>query len=100
MVSSFWLENKTVAMLNAGLITICCFDIHLRFVDKCWRNELLNFLCCVLSNLHLFVYLLIFVYILCLVFDVDIGDGEPIRKLPYNRSGIFLVFGYRSFFDG
>lgn len=23
------------------------------------------------------------------VFDVDIGDGEPIRKLPYNRSGFF-----------
>lgn len=22
-----------------------------------------------------------------LVFDVDIGDGEPIRKLPYNRTG-------------
>ncbi|GER50394.1 transducin family protein / WD-40 repeat family protein [Striga asiatica] len=21
------------------------------------------------------------------VFDVDIGDGEPVRKLPYNRSG-------------
>lgn len=26
------------------------------------------------------------------VFDVDIGDGEPIRKLPYNRNGIFLLF--------
>ena len=25
------------------------------------------------------------------VFDVDIGDGEPIRKLPYNRSGIFFL---------
>lgn len=25
------------------------------------------------------------------VFDVDIGDGEPIRKLPYNRSGINFV---------
>lgn len=24
------------------------------------------------------------------MFDVDIGDGEPIRKLPYNRSGIFV----------
>jgi hypothetical protein len=24
------------------------------------------------------------------VFDVDIGDGEPIRKLPYNLSGKFL----------
>ena len=23
----------------------------------------------------------------CSVFDVDIGDGMPIRKLPYNRSG-------------
>lgn len=22
------------------------------------------------------------------VFDVDIGDGEPIRKLPYNLSGL------------
>jgi phospholipase A-2-activating protein len=26
------------------------------------------------------------------VFNVDIGDGEPIRKLPYNRSGIAHVF--------
>lgn len=26
------------------------------------------------------------------VFDVDIGDGEPIRKLPYNRSGMFDLF--------
>ncbi|KAE8686785.1 cytochrome c bioproteinsis protein CCS1 [Hibiscus syriacus] len=26
------------------------------------------------------------------VFDVDIGDGEPIRKLPYNRSGPTLSF--------
>lgn len=25
------------------------------------------------------------------VFDVDIGDGEPIRKLPYNRSGMLLL---------
>uniref|UniRef100_A0A7N0TDD5 PFU domain-containing protein n=1 Tax=Kalanchoe fedtschenkoi TaxID=63787 RepID=A0A7N0TDD5_KALFE len=24
------------------------------------------------------------------VFDVDIGDSEPVRKLPYNRSGIVL----------
>lgn len=24
------------------------------------------------------------------VFDVDIGDGEPIRKLPYNRSGTLV----------
>ena len=24
------------------------------------------------------------------MFDVDIGDGEPIRKLPYNLSGKFL----------
>ncbi|RRT79811.1 hypothetical protein B296_00024807, partial [Ensete ventricosum] len=23
-----------------------------------------------------------------LLFDVDIGDGEPIRKLPYNRTGV------------
>lgn len=26
-------------------------------------------------------------YLWCSVFDVDIGDGMPIRKLPYNRSG-------------
>lgn len=26
------------------------------------------------------------------VFDVDIGDGEPIRKLPYNQSGILGLF--------
>ena len=26
-----------------------------------------------------------------LVFDVDIGDGEPIRKLPYNRSGTWML---------
>lgn len=25
--------------------------------------------------------------ILYAVFDVDIGDGEPVRKLPYNRAG-------------
>jgi hypothetical protein len=25
------------------------------------------------------------------VFNVDIGDGEPIRKLPYNRSGTTLI---------
>ena len=24
-----------------------------------------------------------------IVFDVDIGDGEPIRKLPYNRGGSY-----------
>lgn len=31
------------------------------------------------------------------VFDVDIGDGEPIRKLPHNRSGgslILFLFPY------
>lgn len=27
------------------------------------------------------------------VFDVDIGDGEPIRKLPYNLAGeLFTAF--------
>ena len=26
------------------------------------------------------------------VFDVDIGDGEPIRKLPYNRSGTLCFY--------
>jgi len=28
------------------------------------------------------------------VFNVDIGDGEPIRKLPYNRSGISHFYFY------
>ena len=32
--------------------------------------------------------------ILLSVFDVDIGDGEPIRKLPYNRSGRFLLLPF------
>jgi len=32
--------------------------------------------------------------ILLSVFDVDIGDGEPIRKLPYNRSGEFLLLPF------
>lgn len=38
---------------------------------------------------HLTFYLDGFIILLS-VFDVDIGDGEPIRKLPYNRSGKFL----------
>ena len=24
------------------------------------------------------------------MFDVDIGDGQPIRKLPYNQSGMLI----------
>lgn len=25
-----------------------------------------------------------------IVFDVDIGDGEPTRKLPYNKGGDYI----------
>lgn len=38
-----------------------------------------------------FSLVLTFQNICFLVFNVDIGDGEPIRKLPYNRAGLFLV---------
>ncbi|KOM37049.1 hypothetical protein LR48_Vigan03g043000 [Vigna angularis] len=31
------------------------------------------------------------------VFDVDIGDGMPIRKLPYNRSGEVILLFYECF---
>lgn len=38
------------------------------------------------------VYTFIYIYSCSLVFDVDIGDGEPMRKLPYNRSGIIPFY--------
>lgn len=37
-------------------------------------------------------WVLTFQNICFLVFDVDIGDGEPIRRLPYNRAGLSLLF--------
>ena len=40
-------------------------------------------------EIHLTFYLDCYIILLS-VFDVDIGDGEPIRKLPYNLSGKFL----------
>lgn len=51
----------------------------------------------VLSTLFLLLLIegLIFSFSHDSVFDVDIGDGEPIRKLPYNRSGIFILLGIK-----
>lgn len=49
--------------------------------------------------LYLLYFFLSFFFLLLIpqkscesVFDVDIGDGEPIRKLPYNRSGTLCFY--------
>lgn len=104
------------------LLMFCCFSSIIR-LEKLLMDQKMAWSCLFLMDLNMIMvsdFILATLNLICLgfvmlsyllnlihptvhidgllillsVFDVDIGDGEPIRKLPYNRSGRFLLLPF------